>query len=288
MKKEENKSTIDLNAHTTYVNVPKDYWYRTYVNPNQEMWIQPNQIQPLNINTGTSTFNTGLFQTTNIECHIVVNGNRKKNYNNTFYLTDKDEYSFEFFNPNQEVLGIKIKLDNDYISNSLLVINPGQRITLDRYINDAKKFLFSTYTVDDNENNKKVISNNGLISIEVFKKKQITPIQNYTFQNISNDYVYNQPNENIGTITCNYSATLDSLEPTLETGRTEKGSNSDQTFNSVNIDFESYVCQLINMTLLPISQKPIETKDLIKYCTQCSQKAKKEHNFCCKCGTKIV
>ena len=74
----------------------------------------------------------------------------------------------------------------------------------------------------------------------------------------------------------------------LETGRVEKGSHSNQEFNYVNKSFEYYAFHTIEYKLLPISQKINTANDLNvkRYCTSCGSKLGKTDKFCSKCGKK--
>jgi rRNA maturation endonuclease Nob1 len=43
----------------------------------------------------------------------------------------------------------------------------------------------------------------------------------------------------------------------------------------------------VKYKILPMSSKPIEGKDLKKYCTECGKKVKETFKFCPSCGTKV-
>jgi hypothetical protein len=77
-----------------------------------------------------------------------------------------------------------------------------------------------------------------------------------------------------------------SLNETKDTGRVEQGSISNQKFETVNMNFDSWTFHTIDYTLLPTSEKPLEVKDLKKYCNQCGKKLHPSDNFCSSCGTK--
>ena len=73
-----------------------------------------------------------------------------------------------------------------------------------------------------------------------------------------------------------------------ETGRIEKGSNSNQEFNYDNTTFNSYYTWKRMWRILPESQKPLVKEDLGVYCTNCGTKRRKDtHKFCPNCGTKF-
>ena len=97
---------------------------------------------------------------------IAVNKSRLKVYNNTgdmptYYLQKGQEFQIELFNPTTDVILAKIILNGNPISQGGLVLNPGQRVFLDRYLDVAKKFLFDTYEVSNSEEVKKAIEKNG-------------------------------------------------------------------------------------------------------------------------------
>ena len=94
--------------------------------------------------------------------NIAVNKSRLKVYKNTgdmptYYLQKGQEFQIELFNPTTDVILAKIILNGNPISQGGLVLNPGQRVFLDRYLDVAKKFLFDTYEVSNTEEVKKAI-----------------------------------------------------------------------------------------------------------------------------------
>jgi hypothetical protein len=74
----------------------------------------------------------------------------------------------------------------------------------------------------------------------------------------------------------------------VETGRVEQGSSSDQSFKTVSKNFNSWTVSTSVWKLLPESQRPIEKKDLIEKCPKCSTKIKKSSwKFCPECGNEL-
>jgi len=104
---------------------------------------------------------------------VTVNGSEKKIYdNNQIFLNPNDNFEFRFFNPLQEKIGIEINFNGQKKGNSLLVLNPGEDITLDRFLDDKKKMKYSTYFINGkNEQAVKATENNGLVTINFFKEK---------------------------------------------------------------------------------------------------------------------
>jgi Zn finger protein HypA/HybF involved in hydrogenase expression len=74
----------------------------------------------------------------------------------------------------------------------------------------------------------------------------------------------------------------------IETGRVEKGSESDQTFKTVNKNFNIWTISTSVWKILPESQKPIEKRDLVERCSKCLTKLKKSSwKFCPECGNEL-
>ncbi len=93
------------------------------------------------------------------------------------------------------------------------------------------------------------------------------------------------------------SVTLDSLSDytpkaklnkSIETGRVEKGSDSNQSLQQVHTAFQSYYFHKVTYKLLPISQMVVSSSDINvrRYCTFCGVKQKPDFKFCPNCGTK--
>lgn len=233
--------------------------------------------------------------------HISTQKNRVKTYGENVYLADGQEFELELFNPtSSEVLAV-IKLNGETISESGLVIRPGERYWLERYIDKNTRFKFSTYEVEDTHETKAAIQNNGLVEVLFYAKKQMN------FINPNNGYWYSSPGlafrgntggywENglytVGGSTQNVSFTCStnySEQKSVETGRVSEGSQSSQSFTTVDMEFESWSCSTSKFKILPLSTKPAYTKDLkvAQYCTDCGTKVKAAWKFCATCGSKI-
>jgi hypothetical protein len=119
---------------------------------------------------------------------IAVSNNRQKIYglnDDLVYLDNDQEFQIELYNPTNLSYLAKIYLNDKLMSSSGLVIKPGQRYFLDRYLDEKKKFLFSTYDVDDNKEVKEAIKSNGKVKVEFYPEHT-----NYTWSSISAGTTY--------------------------------------------------------------------------------------------------
>ena len=109
---------------------------------------------------------------------IAMNKSLLKEFHNNendriVYLKDGDEFQIQIFNPYQYVIGVSFTFNSDNIDNSkLLVLKPGERVWLDRYLNENKKMRFSTYEVGNSNEVKKAIEKNGIVNIYFYKEKE--------------------------------------------------------------------------------------------------------------------
>ena len=73
----------------------------------------------------------------------------------------------------------------------------------------------------------------------------------------------------------------------IETGRVEKGDESDQSFTNSYEQFNYHTSHTIKFKIEPASTKNIEVDEIRNYCPECGKKQKKEHKFCPSCGIKL-
>lgn len=286
---------------------------------------------------------------TNPLAKIAVNKSLLKEYSNSeyarvVYMKNNSEFQIQIFNPYDYTIGADISINGKQMSNRI-IIKPGQRIWLERYIDEPRKFLFSTYEVENSYEAKQAIRNNGLINISFYKEKPYTePIHIYksepTWYNYNETHLYNSCldcstnfcssiTKGLGDIATTATAStysIDSIQgantrcmtkkcldpelstleldalyksskpinanvknKSIETGRIEKGSHSNQEFENVFIDFEYCSFALETIQILPESQKPYTDKDLKKvYCVNCGRKLNTKYKFCPYCGYRIV
>jgi hypothetical protein len=103
---------------------------------------------------------------------IAIKRNRQKIYGKggktQVYLKDGQEFQIELFNPTQTRYLVKFKINGNYQADRGIILNPGQRYFLDRFIDDDKKLEFSTYEVENTKAAKKAIEKNGLLEVEFY------------------------------------------------------------------------------------------------------------------------
>ena len=177
--------------------------------------------------------------------NIAVNRNRLKSYGEKIYLKSGTHFEIELFNPKTTKVLAMIFLDGVAISSAGIVIKPGQRVFLERWIDEPKKFLFETYEVVDSIEAKNAIRENGKVKVEFYDQAipnsfAITPATwtyttNYPSQPVYGGTTQNQVyfSSSIGgsdnILGQNSSIVGSSVNLTsLETGRAEKGAGSDQ------------------------------------------------------------
>jgi hypothetical protein len=259
---------------------------------------------------------------------ITVNKARRKIYlYNNVYLDNGTEFEIELFNPTSERVLAYISINGKKMGRQGLILKPGQRFYLDRFLQENRKLLYETYEVENSEVTKKAIENNGEIIVEFYKEKEepisityststistpiptIDPSPRYLFRNtvtsdgscdvkcrclsskLSTNCVTNA-NYSSSDIVNDASTLLSTCNTNkIETGRIEKGSISNQNFREENFISESYPCSSVRYKIYPTSDMPLETKVLNeskKYCPECGKKViKKGFKYCPECGKKI-
>lgn len=96
------------------------------------------------------------------------------------YMNNGDEFQIQLFNPESDTIGAEVSINGKTIP-GILVIRPGERIWLERYLTENAKFKFTTYEVDDPDDDSSVaraIANNGTIEIKFYREKPNNRIDN--------------------------------------------------------------------------------------------------------------
>lgn len=171
---------------------------------------------------------------------LAVNKSILKEYqtaksNRTVYLKNGTEFQLQLFNPLTFTICADIYINDEKIPNSL-VIKPGQRVWLERYLDRAKKFLYETYEVENgNAAVEAAIKNNGLIQVKFYKED-------------INKNIYN------GQLTTSISSTIDTFR--------WSDFNDCQVYNSSITDAnlnDSFTTYTSNVTAKSFSQPTVST-----------------------------
>ncbi len=253
------------------------------------------------------------------EAWIAIQRNRQKIYKGSkIYLEDGQEFQLELYNPTKSAYLAKILINGSHISSRGIILHPGQRVFLERFIDDNRKLLYSTYEVEDTEEVKEAISNNGKVSVQFFEETKFPNIASFgsittgTWVNNSGTWTsyptWTTSNDGwVGLSTSNYSfninmsgeKNLNFLSSTssqtincstenagsLETGRVQQGENSDQSFEDGFGSFNAWASHTSNYQILPISQLPVEPSEMRNYCGNCGTRIRKSTwKFCPNCG----
>ena len=260
----------------------------------------------------------------NPQAFITKRKQRVKQFEGQVFLNDGDEYEIEIFNPTPSFVLAKIKIDKDYLSGGGIVLRPGERVFLERFLDTNNKFVFRTYEVGKEAVNLGATDNNGYVEIQFFNEYK--EAKNYwnssygttlvngnpvTWTTTSNSGTYTLGNSSFTTSTANlntfYNTSLTSNSVLrdydltnqnkishlsarkVETGLTEKGDESKQTFTQSNKEFRSSSFWNVAWRILPSSHKQYHKEELnTLYCGECGAKRKKDtHKFCPHCGTKF-
>jgi rubrerythrin len=73
----------------------------------------------------------------------------------------------------------------------------------------------------------------------------------------------------------------------IETGRVEKGEQSNQNFTNSYEQFNYHTSHTIKLKIQPTSTKNINVEEIRQYCTECGTKMKSNYKFCPSCGNKL-
>jgi hypothetical protein len=118
--------------------------------------------------------------TSQCTANITRNRNRAKIYGDSVYLKDGENFEIELFNPTTARVLAKITINGKAISDSGIVLKPGERVYLERFIDSNNKFVFETYEVEKSNEALNAIVDNGLIKVEFFN--EITLNSGFTLQ----------------------------------------------------------------------------------------------------------
>lgn len=271
--------------------------------------------------------------------HICINNGRCKSYSTyqgedtnkdctgitKFYsLENHQEFQIELYNPTERVKGVKLKINGE-LSNGTLILRPGERFFLDRYIDNQNKFMYDEYFVLLRGTINTPIRFNGDIEVLFFDeaKKDINEFFNTKIWG-KNPYIYETPTiydwgrtpviyysgpnstsnflncdidgsniQNASITTSTFSNGLNENE--IKTGRISKGEKSYQEFGVGYEQFENIASSVVKMNIstnrkqTDCSSSCASTTDLFssrRYCTNCGKHLKQSFKYCPKCGQK--
>ena len=186
------------------------------------------------------------------------------NYNRVVFLNDNDEFQIQLFNPKSQKIAAKIYI-NDVALSNMIVLKPGERVWLERYLDKAKKFKFSTYEVDSSVEAQNAIRNNGNIRIKFYDEyrykvsyssydfdkffKNDNNSLNQKYNHISNDSIVSTVRSFCNSVVTNNST------PTMF-----KGDVNCATMDCYEVKSTSLTdCYEVNPTSLTFSANTIET-----------------------------
>ena len=91
------------------------------------------------------------------------------------YLNNGTEFQIQLFNTTRDTIGAELTLNGKRMPN-YLVLKPGERVWLSRYLDEAVKFKFSTYEVEVDDETRAIvedaIKNNGELTVKFYKEKE--------------------------------------------------------------------------------------------------------------------
>lgn len=258
--------------------------------------------------------------------YITKDKQRVKQFNQNVYLKDGSEFEVELYNPSRKTVLSKIKINGEFIKGGGIILRPGERVFLERYIDVARKFKYETYTVDSTNETMNAIANNGDVEIQFYEEQEVLELKLNSYPTWNPTYINNDLTAPIGNnfytsnlnftsqsnIDVNLTSTNDTLSfsnnlrsnkfeqkprqirgfakksKSIETGRVEQGSSSNQSFKTVSKEFNDWTISTSVWKILPELQKPVEKKDLVENCPKCSTKIKKSSwKFCPECGSEL-
>ena len=114
--------------------------------------------------------------------YVTKGKQRIKQLNDTVYLNNGDQFEIELFNPTSDKVLAKIDLDGKSLGSGI-ILRPGERVFLERFLDNTRKFLFETYTIDgENQDAVNAISKNGTVEVRFYNEmilQQSYPYINY-------------------------------------------------------------------------------------------------------------
>jgi hypothetical protein len=219
--------------------------------------------------------------------HVTVNRNRLKFYGSEVFLKSGTNFEVELWNPLTTRVMATVTMNGVSVGNSL-VINPGQRVYLERWVNEPKKFLFTTYEVENTPEAAAAISLNGEVRVNFYTETiaPVYPVYRAYYTNCFSSTSTSSSTYDAGPYAVPLAASC--TTSAVETGRTDKGGHSSQDFSDTSGNFSTYAISTSMWKILPESKKPVETDKLRSYCTSCGTRVRSSSwKFCSSCGEKL-
>lgn len=236
------------------------------------------------------------------------------------YLEDGDEFQIQLFNPTNQVVGAKIEFNGEaswYSSNKSIVLRPGERVWLERYLDSPYKFKFSTYTVSGGKETKEAIKDNGLLRIKFYYEDKtpcydntvITcsePCHTYYYNGTGNDMVLGNSmvsnttacSGEIGSLSfaapvsssaSSYSITTRSLDLDIDEPTRCSTSYKSRSIETGRVEEGSYSGQDFNHVYYNFASYPFFTKEIQIMPMSRKQYGKDDLHkvYCTNCGKKL-
>ena len=178
-------------------------------------------------------------------------------YSRVVYLENGQEFQIQLFNPRNFTIGAEIFINDEKLSNRL-VLKPGERVWLERYLDVKKKFKFSTYEVEGNNKDvQEAIKDNGNIEIKFYKESRnkeyypsvIVYDNNWLNKNDNIKYpspinvFYNISNDLTTGNYCNYTSKTSNFCTDLNTNCTSSISTQDTNYTSSISTPDEMICE---------------------------------------------
>lgn len=215
----------------------------------------------------------------NVEVNFLVNGTVLKKFNgNEVYMEDKAIFEIEFFNKDSRTVCPLIIMNGDKFKR-MPVVHPGQKYRLDDFMDINRKFLFSTYMVEDTQEVHEIIKKNGLIEITYYYEKTISKETDFSILFDLSPHLIESDNSPY-LMENEFPEDFDLSPKLVETGRIMKGEKSNTKYTSVSIDIDWDNTDYAEFKILPILYMP---KDIC--CRKCNKEYKEvSFNYCPNCG----
>ena len=113
-------------------------------------------------------------------CAYITKGRQRiKQFGQNVYLKNGSEFEIELYNPSRQTVLSKIKINGEFINGGGIILKPGERVFLERYLDVPHKFKFETYTVDATNETMNAIANNGDVEILFYNEEEIITTLTY-------------------------------------------------------------------------------------------------------------